>query len=205
MSFNSNAWRRFSYTLWAPFYDALARAFAPRRRRAIELLNLHVGERVLIVGAGTGLDLEMLRRDVRITATDLTPAMLQRLRARARRLGLGVEARVMDGQALDLPDASFDAVILNLIVAVIPDPVRCLRETQRVLRPGGRAVVFDKFLPDEAEPPLLFRLLNPVMSCFGTNVDRRLGPLVAQTQLRIAHQESAGFRGLYRIALLEKG
>jgi len=55
-------WNRLRYTLWAPFYDAIVAAagFGPTRRRSIEYLRLHPGHRVLIIGAGTGLDLAFL-------------------------------------------------------------------------------------------------------------------------------------------------
>ncbi len=110
----------------------------------------------------------------------------------------------MDGQALEFPDKSFDAAILHLIVAVIPDPARCLKEVARVLRPGGRAVIFDKFVPDDAQLPLVLRLLNPLTSLFGTAVTRKLGPLLKGTGLQILHQEPAGIGGLFKISLLRK-
>ena len=80
----------------------------------------------------------------------------------------------MDGQALELPDASFDAVALHLILAVIPDPVRCLAEAARVLRPGGRLAVFDKFVGDDATPSLPRRLLNLPARWLATDLNRPL-------------------------------
>ncbi len=205
MIFDTNAWKRFSYTLWAPFYDLIvSRLFGHWRRRSMNLLALVPGQRVLMVGAGTGLDLCFMPRDVDIVATDLTPAMLARLRRRAERLGIRVDARVMDGQALDLPDSSFDAVVLHLIVAVIPDPVACLREAARVLRPGGRVAIFDKFVPDGVRPPLLLRMVNPITRFCGSEFTRQLGPFLAQVPLRVIHDETAGLGGLVRIVLLEK-
>ena len=138
---NTNTWKRISYTLWAPIYDLIVTPlFNQRRQRSIQLLDLKPGERVLLVGAGTGLDLDFLPNGLAIVATDLTPAMIARLQTRAQRLRMTADARVMDGQALEFSNESFDAAILHLIVAVIPDPVKCLSEVARVLRPGGRAV-----------------------------------------------------------------
>ena len=117
-------WNRIRYTAWAPGYDALAGAvgFTEARRRSIGRLNLGPGDRVLLVGAGTGLDLEYLPAGVAITAVDVTPAMLKRLQARAARSGREVSAHVMDARKLQFADESFDAVVMHLIVAVMPDP-----------------------------------------------------------------------------------
>jgi phosphatidylethanolamine/phosphatidyl-N-methylethanolamine N-methyltransferase len=197
---NTNRWNRIRYSGLAPIYNLIARWTQPMRRRSLAQLNLQPGERVLLAGAGTGLDLDYMAPGPVITAVDLTPAMLEKLRRRAARLGLAVDARVMDGQALEFADGSFDAVILHFIVAVIPDPVRCLRETVRVLRPGGRAVILDKFAPDQGPLPWRLRLLNPVASLVATNVNRRLGPLLAESGLRVVHREAAALSGFFQIA-----
>jgi len=147
MNVASNAWNRLRYTLIAPLYDAVVRV-ASQRRRSISLLELRPGERLLISGSGTGADLPYVPPDVEVHAVDITPAMVERTRRRAAALGREVEARVGDAQALDYPDAWFDAVVLHLIVAVAPDGRRVLEEAARVLKPGGRAVVFDKFAPE---------------------------------------------------------
>ena len=204
MIFNTTRWRRLGYTLWAPVYDLLARPLAPARRLSIDCLAPAAGERVLLVGAGTGLDLELLPPGVVVTAIDLTPAMLARLERRAARLGLQVEAHVMDAQAMTFADASFDAAVLNLILAVVPDPRRCAREVARVLRPGGRAVVLDKFVPDVGPVSPGRRLLNPVASFFGTEITRRLGPIIEGTGLRVRSVERVGRSGYLVVAVLEK-
>lgn len=202
MSIDPTTWNRRRYTLWAPFYDWVAR-FGRQRRRSLAVLDLQPGERVLLVGAGTGADLPLIPREVAVLATDLTPAMLARAQPRAH---AGIELRVMDGQALDLPDASFDAVILHLILAVIPDPVACLREAARVLRPGGRIAVFDKFLPDGARPSLPRRMANAVTRRLFSDINRRMGEILQQTgaPLRIEHDEPAFLGGTFRILMLRK-
>lgn len=202
MPVNTLGWNRVRYTLLAPLYDRVA-GFRPQRRRSLEMLDARPGEHVLIDGCGTGADLDFLPAGVHVTATDLTPAMVERTRHRAQRLGRPVDARVMDAQALDFADGTFDAVVLHLILAVVPEPVAAVREAARVLRPGGRAVVFDKWVPDDVDPSLGRRAANLVARVVATEITRKLGPLAQAAGLRIERRETIG-GGFFSIALLRK-
>lgn len=201
MRINTNAWNRVRYGLYAPIYDFVTRPLEKGRRRSIELLGLEDGERVLLVGAGTGLDLEHLPRGVQITAVDLSPAMLQQASSRAEHLGLEVETRVMDAHRLALPDASFDAVVLHLILAVIPDPRACIQEAARVLKPGGRVAIYDKFLPDTATPSLGRRMLGALTNALFSDINRRLGPLLKHGGLRPIEEEASVLGGAYKVVI----
>ncbi|HYO77193.1 MAG TPA: class I SAM-dependent methyltransferase, partial [Thermoanaerobaculia bacterium] len=204
MRVNTNGWNRLRYTLYAPFYDLIARRLGRGRRRAIELLHVRAGERVLIVGCGTGLDLELLPRNAQVTAVDLTPAMVEKTRARAERLGMSIDARVMDAAALDFDEASFDCVILHLILAVVPDPYATAREAARVLQAGGRASIFDKFLPDERDPSFGRRMVNVLTNVFATEINRRLGEILGGTDLRVVTNEASVFGGAFRVVMAAK-
>lgn len=128
-------------------YEALAEPFTGQY--AVQALALasgvSPGERVLDVAAGTGaLTLAAARAGARVLATDFSPGMVARLRQRLEAEGLdraGCDARVMDGQALDLPDGEFDAAFSMFGVMLFPDHRKGLAEMARVLRPGGKAVV----------------------------------------------------------------
>ncbi|MGD8710854.1 MAG: SAM-dependent methyltransferase, partial [Ectothiorhodospiraceae bacterium] len=93
---------------------------------------------------------------------------------------------------------------LNLILAVVPDPVAAIREAARVLSPEGRMVVFDKFLPDGARPSLIRRGANGISRIVATDINRQLGPLLELAGLERVKDEPAGFGGLFRIAVLRR-
>lgn len=95
--------------------------------------------RVLDVATGTGaLALAAARSGAQVLATDFSPAMVASVAAEGPS---NVAAQVMDGQALDLPDASFDAVFSIFGVIMFPDWRKGLAEMRRVTRPGGLGVV----------------------------------------------------------------
>jgi ubiquinone/menaquinone biosynthesis C-methylase UbiE len=104
--------------------------------------GLQPGMRFLDVAAGSGaLSLPAARLGARVLATDLAPAMLERLERRARDEGLAVQTRVMDGHALDLEDGSFDLAGSQFGVMLFPDMPQGIRELARVVKPGGRVLM----------------------------------------------------------------
>ncbi len=204
MVINTNWWNKIRYTLYTPGYDMIANVFRDSRKRSIESLGITAGERVLIIGAGTGLDLEFLPKDCQITATDITPSMVQRIKSRNKELGLNVDAMVMDGQMLQFEDRSFDKVILHLILAVIPDPVACVQEAERVLRSGGEIVVFDKFIKGERKVSLLRKMANLFTSFFFSDITRDLEAIICKTSLAKISDQDADFNGNFRLIKLRK-
>lgn len=143
----SNRLNRARYGLYAPVYDLAARPLERGRQRAIERLALSPDDRVLVVGCGTGSDLAYLPAGTSVSAIDLTPAMVDRTRDRAEALDLDLDARVGDAQSLPYQDGAFDAVLLHLVLSIVPDPRAVAVETERVLAPGGRVSIYDKFAP----------------------------------------------------------
>jgi ubiquinone/menaquinone biosynthesis C-methylase UbiE len=134
-----------------------------------------------------------------VTAIDITPSMVQRTQQRAQLEAREVTTAVMNAHSLGFPSATFDCVLLHLVLAVVPDPISCIQEASRVLKFGGKVSIFDKFLSDDTTPSPLRRALNVVTNTAFSDITRQLGPLLQQTSLTIYHEESAGFGGTYQI------
>lgn len=193
-------WSRARWRLYAPIYDAAAWPLESGRRRAVELLAPEAADRILIPASGTGADLQYLPDGATIDALDAVPAMVRRTAARADELGLEVDARVGDAQALPYEDDTFDAVLLHLVLSVVPDPDAVVAETARVLAPGGRVSIYDKFIAEGEEPSLVRRALEPVARFLFSSLTRRLEPMLEGTGLRVAAREDA-FGGIYTVAV----
>jgi ubiquinone/menaquinone biosynthesis C-methylase UbiE len=95
----------------------------------------------LELAIGTGLNLPHYRPAVRLTAIELSPAMLERARSRAAELGLDADLRLGDATALEYPERSFDTVVCTFSLCTIPDDAAAVAEAWRVLRPGGLFVL----------------------------------------------------------------
>ncbi len=201
-SLSWNSWNRIRYTFYTPFYDVIAKVFKPYRKQSIDSLSIKDGSKVLIIGAGSGLDLEFLPENIDITAIDITPSMIRELEKKAHELHLTVNAQVMDGADLGFNDSSFDYVILHLILAVIPNPIACIKETERVLRPGGKAAIMDKFIPDKRKRNLILHILNPLANLLATNLTRDIDLILNSTNLQ--KKSDIRFKSIFRCIQIQK-
>ena len=197
---------RYAYTLWAPFYDLLlgASAISKARSRSLALLSEWKNKNVLVVGIGTGLDIPILPSGALYTGIDITPAMLARARHCAQQCGTPIELLPGNAMLLDFADATFDRIILHLILAVVPSPERALNEAVRVLKPGGEILILDKFLRPGQKAPLR-RALNILTRNLATRTDVVFEDILAPSAgLKIIHDQPALMRGWFRHIVLHK-
>ncbi len=167
--YQRNPLLRLSYSVIAPLYDLLAaRGLQAARVRSLQNLPRENAAKILISGAGTGLDLPFLPSLHHYTALDFNAAMLARAKPRGK--NLSVDFVLGDCMNLPFADAQFEHVILHLITAVVPEPNRCLSEAARALKPGGTIILFDKFLQPKQNAPLR-RALTPLSRRLATRMD----------------------------------
>jgi len=122
--------------------------------------EVELGNRVVDVGCGAGLDTMIAARQVgppgRVIGIDMTPAMLARAESAAAAAGYtNVELRAGYGEALPVEDGWADVVISNGVLNLMPDKTSALAEMARVLSPGGRLQIGDllvqKPVPESAK------------------------------------------------------
>jgi len=112
---------------------------APVTQALVAALDPGPDDVILELAGGTGeLAAVLAPRVAQVVYTDFSPAMVDAARRRATPR---VEHLVLDMQAIDLPDASVDGVVCRYGYMLVPDPALAMRETRRVLRPGGRVAL----------------------------------------------------------------
>jgi ubiquinone/menaquinone biosynthesis C-methylase UbiE len=141
---------RASHAVWeamAPGWDErhayLEEVARPVTDKMLELLDPSPGDGILELAAGTGVAgfsaAAFVGPTGRVIVSDFADAMVEVASRRAKELGLdNVECRVLDAERLDLTDGSVDGVLCRWGYMLMADPAAALRETHRVLRPGGR-------------------------------------------------------------------
>lgn len=117
---------------------------------------------VLEVAIGTGRNLPFYEEGIRLTGSDLSPAMLSLARSRARELRIQADLLVADAQALPYAEGSFDSVVCTLSLCSIPDHLAAIGEIRRVLRPGGRLLLVEHVRSSKRAVRLGQRALEPL-------------------------------------------
>jgi ubiquinone/menaquinone biosynthesis C-methylase UbiE len=180
------------YDRLARFYDFLE-APIERSRFAVwrtKLRDQITGERALEVGVGTGKNLPYYPRNMKFTAVDLSPRMLEMARKKALDLGLEVDLMEMDVQDLAFPDRSFDTVFATFVFCSVPDPVLGLQEMRRVCKAGGRLLLLEHMRPGNRALGFLFDRLNPmVVRMMGANINRRTVENIQKAGWKIRAEE----------------
>ncbi len=134
--------------MWVTFAPTAVFTTRPAAR-LVEFAGIQQGERVLDVGTGTGVAaVTAARKGARVSAVDLTPALLEHARENGRIAGVDVTWKEGDAEQIPFPDGAFDVVISQFAHMFAPRPDVVVGEIRRVLAPGGR-VAFSTWPPDE--------------------------------------------------------
>ena len=185
----------------ASFYDYMM-VFMERirLRKYRRLLWSRVeSSRVLEIGVGTGKNFPYYPTDAGIDAIDFSEKMLERANNRAKKQKIKVHLQQMDVQNLDFADNTFDTVAATLVFCSIPDPVRGIREVERVCKPGGKVILLENNFSSIPVLAWFVKLANPlVMRILGADFNRNPVDNVAKSDLIVEKVTDLG-RGLWKL------
>lgn len=189
-----------SYRRYAPMYDLVFGAvLSPGRVAMAQLVARLAPERILEVGVGTGLTLGRYPAQARITGIDVSRDMLAAAQQRVSGKDAGrIDLRVMDAEAMDFADGTFDCVTLPYVLSVTPHPDRLVAEVRRVCRKGGHIVIVNHF---SGQPPwrLLERLFRPLAGWLGFRSEFSLEHHVTRHGWKVLSVEPANLLALSRL------
>ncbi|UYZ23283.1 class I SAM-dependent methyltransferase [Mesobacillus jeotgali] len=203
----NNSWNRVIYKIWSPIYDKIFNSgvFLNARRQIFLDIPFHSNQKVLFVGVGTGADLELITQsDLDITAIDFSPDMLKKASAKFK--NSPIKFLEMDAQNMEFDNETFDYVVASLILSVVPDADKCLTEMTRVLRKGGKIIIFDKFVSEEHKLSFSKKLLRPLIKVLGTDIGLNFEDLYRRNNINLMINEDKNvmMNGMYRKIIISK-
>lgn len=141
---------------WNDWGPLLRDWLGPATELMLDMAKVGPGSRVLNVAAGAGDEALQAADRVgpagHVLATDISPNILEFAAANARRAGhSNVETKVMDGEEIDVPQESFDAVISRVGLIYFPDQLKAVAGMKRALRPGGHIGAIVYSVPENNE------------------------------------------------------
>jgi len=191
-----------AYRRYARIYDLY---FGPvlhqGRKVVIDYLDCKPGDSILEVGVGTGLSLPLYPEFVKITGIDISPEMLDYARSRVDRDELVhvTDLRVMDAEAMEFADSSFDKVIAMYVASVVPNPTRLVDEMRRVCRPGGELYIVNHFRNTNPVISGIEGLIAPLSRLLGFRPNMCLKTFIEQTDLEVIETRGVNAFGYWTL------
>jgi ubiquinone/menaquinone biosynthesis C-methylase UbiE len=173
-------------------YDGVAKVFdllrgGDMRRWGTDQRNLfkNLKGRILYVGIGTGLETINFPPGLDITAVDLSYEMLSRSQQRVQNYDGKINRCQMDAESTAFSDNTFDTVLTVCVLCSVKQPVNCLQELKRVLKPDGELVMFEHVLSKNPIYALILKSMSHITQYLeGTYLDRKT----------VENAEQAGFK-----------
>ncbi|GAB3057812.1 class I SAM-dependent methyltransferase [Virgibacillus ainsalahensis] len=202
-----NRWNEIIYKFWSPVYDKFFNSgkFLEARKKIFQGEKFVENQNILFVGVGTGADLELVNHeDLNITGIDFSNEMLDKAKVKFK--NSSIQFLKMDGQDTSFKDNQFDIVVGSLVLSVVPDADKCVKEMVRVIKPNGKIIIFDKFTSKRKNPSPLKKAIRPLIKLLGTDIGVNFEILYERNKevLSVKEDTSIMFNGMYRKIVISK-
>lgn len=188
-----------AYRRWSKQYDRLFGAvFEQGRQLTVEKMACEAGDRILEMGVGTGLSLTHYPDETSVVGIDLSPDMLEQARKRVNGSADRIKLQVMDAEAVDYPDDSFDKVAAMYVASVVPHPEKMVDEMKRVCRPGGDLFIVNHF-SHGGPVASLERLAAPLSKLVGFRPSFPLEDFLRMAQFDVIGKQSVNAFGYWTL------
>jgi ubiquinone/menaquinone biosynthesis C-methylase UbiE len=144
--------------------------------------------KTLLVAAGTGLDFEFFPPGLEITAIDFSPKMLEKAAEKTGGYKGNIELLEADVTNLKFEDNSFDTIVTSCTFCSVPDPVKGLKELNRVLKPDGQLLMFEHVRPTNFILGAMMDILTPIVNKMGPDLNRRTADNVRKAGFTITRE-----------------
>ncbi len=177
--------------------------FHPGRATAVELLQRKPGHRILEVGVGTGLSLELYPRHVRVVGIDVSREMLDKAIEYVEKEKLvQVESlKIMDAENMTFEDSSFDSVVAMYVATVVPNPRKFISEMKRVCKPNGQIVLLNHFSKTDGITRRLNDFISPLSKYLGFRPNLTFEDFMVETGLIVDHRITVNVFDLWTILI----
>lgn len=179
-------------TVWdlrARLYD-VCEGSQLRRGAAKARLFAQMQGQVLFLAVGTGVDIMRFPEGQKIIGIDISAEMLRRAETRRRAYHGHLVCTLGDAENLAFSDNSFDTVVSSCTMCSVPNPVRAINELYRVLRPGGRLLMFEHVRSRSWALGLALDLMTLWTRLLGTAMNRDTVASVLTAGFKIVRIES---------------
>ena len=144
--------------------------------------------KTLLVAAGTGNDFEFFPPNLEITAIDFSPKMLEIAGQKTGDYNGNIELVEADVTNLKFEDNSFDTIVTSCTFCSVPDPVKGLKELNRVLKRDGQLLMFEHVRPTNFILGAMMDILTPIVNKMGPDLNRRTADNIRKAGFSITRE-----------------
>ncbi len=175
------------YNRSSSYYDWMDRMISDSlREKAVAMAR----GQVLEVGVGTGKNFPYYPEGCEVTAIDFSKGMLAQARKKLSLAKVPITLLEMDAQAMTFPDNAFDTVLATCVFCSVPDPIKGLKEVQRVCKPDGQIILLEHMRSEHPLLGLLMDILNPVsLYVIGSNINRKTMENIQEAGIEVSSTE----------------